>query len=145
MRIGELSAKTGVSVRSLRYYEQQGLLEPQRTSSGHRFFAVEDERLVHQIRDFFEAGFCSSVIHTLLPALVNPERNRVLLQAAVAAAQARLISEMESVEAELRQLKRLGDRYGFAPDMHVTLQSGGHDSSTAAQTIAFDHRDRRLR
>ena len=31
MQIGELSARTGASVRMLRYYEEQGLLEPRRT------------------------------------------------------------------------------------------------------------------
>ena len=30
MRIGELAEQAGVSVRSLRYYEQHGLLEPER-------------------------------------------------------------------------------------------------------------------
>ena len=33
MQIGELSARTGASVRMLRYYEEQGLLEPRRTRS----------------------------------------------------------------------------------------------------------------
>jgi DNA-binding transcriptional MerR regulator len=32
MRIGELAARTGVSVRALRYYEEQELLAPERTS-----------------------------------------------------------------------------------------------------------------
>lgn len=145
MRIGELSTRTGVSVRSLRYYEQQLLVEPQRTSAGHRIYSIEDEHLVLQIQDLFEAGFCSSVIRTLLPALLNPERDHDLILAAVTAARARLESEKETVEAELRQLKRLGDRYGLAPDTHVTLQDDGHESFTAAQTIAFDHRNRRLR
>ncbi|WP_374225966.1 MerR family DNA-binding transcriptional regulator [Micromonospora sp. C41] len=39
MRIGELSARTGVSARSIRYYEQQGLLAALRTPSGQRVFA----------------------------------------------------------------------------------------------------------
>jgi DNA-binding transcriptional MerR regulator len=36
MRIGELAARTGVSERSLRYYEEQGLLVANRTSGGQR-------------------------------------------------------------------------------------------------------------
>ena len=36
MRISELSRRTGVSERSLRYYEEQGLLAAGRTPGGHR-------------------------------------------------------------------------------------------------------------
>ena len=39
MRIGELARRTGVSVRSLRYYETQGLLRSDRTPGGHREYA----------------------------------------------------------------------------------------------------------
>lgn len=36
MRVGEVSDRTGVSPRSLRYYEQQGLLTPCRAANGYR-------------------------------------------------------------------------------------------------------------
>ena len=36
MNIGELSRRTGVSARSLRYYEQQGLLHAERAANGYR-------------------------------------------------------------------------------------------------------------
>jgi DNA-binding transcriptional MerR regulator len=36
MKIGELSKLTGVSIRSLRYYEQQGLIAPGRLINGYR-------------------------------------------------------------------------------------------------------------
>ncbi|MEU6192280.1 MerR family DNA-binding transcriptional regulator [Streptomyces sp. NPDC047061] len=38
MKIGELSHRTGVSTRLLRYYEQQGLLHPSRLPNGYRDF-----------------------------------------------------------------------------------------------------------
>jgi len=42
LRIGELSERTGVSVRAIRYYEERGLLEPAgRTEAGYRLY---DER-----------------------------------------------------------------------------------------------------
>jgi DNA-binding transcriptional MerR regulator len=34
MRVGELSRRTGVSARMLRYYEEQDLLHPERGSNG---------------------------------------------------------------------------------------------------------------
>ena len=39
MRIGQLAAQTGFSVRTIRFYEQSGLLPtPQRTSAGYRCY-----------------------------------------------------------------------------------------------------------
>ena len=57
MRIGELARRTGTSSRSLRYYEQQGLLATRRTAAGHRDYDESDLRLVHQIRDLLAIGF----------------------------------------------------------------------------------------
>lgn len=57
MRIGELAERTGTSSRSLRYYEQQGLLATRRTAAGHREYDESDLRLVHQIRDLLAIGF----------------------------------------------------------------------------------------
>jgi hypothetical protein len=42
MRIGELRRRTGVSERLLRYYEEQGLLRPQRRPSGYREYDDSD-------------------------------------------------------------------------------------------------------
>lgn len=41
MRIGELASATGESVRTLRYWEDEGLLEARRSDSGYREFAEE--------------------------------------------------------------------------------------------------------
>lgn len=145
MKIGEVAARTGVSVRSLRYYEQQGLLDPRRTLAGHRVYKVEHESRVLQIQELFQAGFCSAVTRELLPALTGATRDIELLSTSLAAAQARLESEKQSIETELSALQRLRDRLGLAPDTHVTSQGEGHDSFPAPRATAFDHRDRRLR
>lgn len=56
MRIGELSRRTGVAIRLLRYYEQQGLLTPARRPSGYREFREEDVERVRRIRLLLAAG-----------------------------------------------------------------------------------------
>lgn len=71
MRIGELSHRTGVSIRSLRYYEEQGLLEPERTTSGYRIFTESDMITVARIGSLLDAGLGTRKIATILPCLTQ--------------------------------------------------------------------------
>lgn len=67
MRIGEVAAKAGVSVRALRYYEQQGLLRSTRNSGGQRQYpngAVERVRLIQRL---YSEGLSSRTIREVLP------------------------------------------------------------------------------
>lgn len=42
-QIGELSEKAGVSKRTIRYYEELGLIKPSRiTSGGFRLYSIND-------------------------------------------------------------------------------------------------------
>jgi DNA-binding transcriptional MerR regulator len=69
MRIGELARRTGVSERSLRYYEQQGLLASDRTPGGQREFPERAvDRVIH-IQELFAAGLHSRTIASLLPCM----------------------------------------------------------------------------
>ncbi|WP_423464341.1 MerR family transcriptional regulator [Promicromonospora sp. MS192] len=67
MRIGELSAVTGVSSRSLRYYEQQGLLQSRRRANTYREYEPSAVEQVAFIQDLFSAGLSSQVIRDSLP------------------------------------------------------------------------------
>lgn len=69
MRIGELSRRTEVSVRLLRYYEEQGLLTPERLPSGYREYASQDVEAVRRIRSLLAAGLNTATIATVLPCL----------------------------------------------------------------------------
>lgn len=44
--IGDFSVVTGVSIDTLRYYEKEGLLRPQRDSNNRRVYMETDERWV---------------------------------------------------------------------------------------------------
>ena len=44
MAIGELAARTGLSVSAIRFYEARGLVQPLRTSGGQRRFLRSDLR-----------------------------------------------------------------------------------------------------
>lgn len=69
MRIGELSRRTGVSVRLLRYYGEQGLLMPSRRPSGYREYEGGDIERVRQIRVLLAAGLSTAKIAHALPGI----------------------------------------------------------------------------
>lgn len=71
MQIGTLSKRTGVSVRMLRYYEQEGLLDPPRRDSGYRDYSAAEEETVRRIRMLSEAGLKLDVIRRFLPCVIS--------------------------------------------------------------------------
>ena len=71
MLIGELAQRTGVSQRSLRYYEQQGLLSAERDLHGYRRYPPGSVRAVARIRALLSAGLSTEVIRDVLPCVVD--------------------------------------------------------------------------
>ncbi|MFC0865905.1 MerR family transcriptional regulator [Sphaerimonospora cavernae] len=69
MRIGEMSRRAGVSERLLRYYEEQGLISPERTTGGYRVYRDADVNTVHRIRSLLAAGLSTATIALVLPCV----------------------------------------------------------------------------
>nr|WP_240929632.1 MerR family transcriptional regulator [Streptomyces coryli] len=67
--IGELSRRTGVHERLLRYYEKQGLLWPERAPSGYRHYQESDIDTVLRIRRLLSAGLNTETIAQVLPCI----------------------------------------------------------------------------
>jgi DNA-binding transcriptional MerR regulator len=57
VRIGELGRRAGVSTRTLRHYEDLGLLPARRRANGYREYDEHDVRVVAEIRSLVELGF----------------------------------------------------------------------------------------
>ncbi len=67
MRIGELAAASGVSTKTLRFYEQAGLLPgPPRTAGGYRDFPEQTVKRLAFIRDAQGAGLSLAEIRSVL-------------------------------------------------------------------------------
>jgi MerR family transcriptional regulator, redox-sensitive transcriptional activator SoxR len=73
MRIGELAARSGVSVRSLRYYEEQSLLAAERSAGGQRVYPENAVERVRWIQRLYEAGLPSRTVVELLPCVFAPD------------------------------------------------------------------------
>jgi DNA-binding transcriptional MerR regulator len=66
MRIGELSRRTGVSARMLRYYEEQHLLAPARSANDYRDYADGDVDRVRQVRALLDAALPTRFVRAVL-------------------------------------------------------------------------------
>jgi DNA-binding transcriptional MerR regulator len=78
VRIGELSQRTGVSPRSLRYYEEQSLLHSTRSETGQRHYSDAEVERVALIQQLFDAGLSSRVIARVLPCVETPDDRSVV-------------------------------------------------------------------
>ncbi|EYB68247.1 hypothetical protein DEIPH_ctg025orf0094 [Deinococcus phoenicis] len=67
LRIGELARRTGLTVRTLRHYDQIGLLTPSgRTEAEHRLYSETDLRTLQQIQSLKAIGLPLGQIRAVL-------------------------------------------------------------------------------
>ncbi len=110
MRIGELAMQTGASVRALRYYEEQGLLSAQRTSSAQRVYGADAVERVRLLRRLYTAGLNSATIAALLPCVDSPSETVTLESLAVMQRErARLSDQIDELITTRDQLTYLID------------------------------------
>ncbi|WP_438448509.1 MerR family transcriptional regulator [Gorillibacterium sp. sgz5001074] len=71
MKIGELSRLTGASIRSLRYYEEKGLITPYRMENGYREYSPFTVEQVNTIRFYLELGLSTDEIAGFLHCVLT--------------------------------------------------------------------------
>lgn len=105
LTIGELSRRTGVSVKRLRFYSNAGLLPPAaRSRSGYRLYTEAHVRRIDLVRTLRDAGMGLEDIDRVLRRDVSLERALAL--------------RLEAVEAHVAGLQRV------AAAIRTALQSG---------------------
>jgi MerR family copper efflux transcriptional regulator len=83
MRIGELSAATGLTREALRFYEKRGLLVARRRGNGYRDYPPEAVEWMCYLRSAQALGFTLAEIETGLPLLASPAASAPLLREAL--------------------------------------------------------------
>jgi DNA-binding transcriptional MerR regulator len=110
MRIGELAEATGVSTRSLRYYEELDLIRSTRTGGGWREFDDTMVERVVTIQHLFAAGLGGVTIGQLLPCLeAAPDQRTGELEDRLAGEIQRLQAKRRDIDRELDLLHALRD------------------------------------
>jgi DNA-binding transcriptional MerR regulator len=117
MRIGELARLTGISERMLRYYEEEGLLQPTRTESGYRTYGERDVQTVRHLHKLTTSGIKLKTAKALLPCMFGDEPQFIpcplvqqTLKAELAALDERLEALLQSRKAVARYLGSVAPR-----------------------------------
>ena len=121
LRVGQLAAQAGVTVRALHHYEEAGLLCPARTTAGHRRYGPADVERLQQIVSLRSLGLGLDAIRDALaapdfdPAAVVAQQRRALV-----AEQAR-IGALDDRLAGLERLLRRRAETGAPVDTDTFL------------------------
>jgi len=102
-KIGELSAATGLTVRTLHHYHEIGLLEPSaRTTAGYRLYSGEDIARLHRIVALRQLGLSLEEVRECL------DRPEYSLERVLALRTERLRQEIAGKQDLLERLEQLG-------------------------------------
>ena len=132
MRIGELADASGVSTRSLRYYEEHGLIRSERTPGGWRDFDSSMVERVVMIQHLFAAGLCSATVNELLPCLEAPPEERTgVMEQLLAQEVERLEAKRRDIDRELETLQALRSETALSGEVPylTTHAQQPHDAS----------------
>lgn len=104
MTVGEVAKKMGVTVRTLQYYDREGLFSPSAISEGgRRLYTDKDIIKLHQILSLKSLGFSIAEIKDSLTAIDTPEE-----VAAALSEQSRVIqSQIDSLTQSLSDIQAL--------------------------------------
>lgn len=107
MRIGELSAKAGVNIQTIRFYERQKLLhEPARTPAGYRAYADTDLERVRFIKRCQRLGFTLKEVKELI-ATHDPKQSSQNRDARRKKNLQMTRERLRQVDEKMRLLKRI--------------------------------------
>lgn len=141
LTIGGLARAAGVAVSTVRFYERQGIVEPdERSSAGYRWYTPETVRRVRFIRRAQSLGFTLREAHDVLRLADEPE---LIVLGDVATQVAGKIAEIDERIADLVRVREalttLVDSapvHPHCPIVEAIVPSGDADGGEAVGTGA---------
>ncbi|MEX1102869.1 MAG: MerR family transcriptional regulator [Dehalococcoidia bacterium] len=122
LQIGEAADRTGLTQRTLRYYEEKGLLKPpSRMDGGFRLYSGDDVERIERIKEMRDLlGFSLAEIMEMIEADDVRLQVRAEWRSAADAAEkaARILKAREVTEA---QLALIDNKMGKMAEMRQTL------------------------
>jgi len=123
LQIGEAASRTGLTQRTLRYYEELGLLKPaSRMEGGFRLYSPDDMERIEYIKNLRDVlGFSLAEIKDMVEAEETRDQLRAELQHSEDPAhrRARLL---KLKEVALRQMRIVSEKRQRLKDMRAGIQ-----------------------
>jgi DNA-binding transcriptional MerR regulator len=108
LRIGDVAARAGVTVETLRYYERRGLLRPaRRLRSRYREYTADTVAVVRFIKRAQSLGFTLAEVEELVRL-----RERAWAGDATHLLRDAVVAKTEDIERRMRELRALADELG---------------------------------
>ena len=84
-KVGEVAARLGLTLRTLKYYEELGLVTPQRSGGRYRLYSEEDVERLERVRRMRALGLSLSTIQATFsqPQESDPDGRQVLTREAL--------------------------------------------------------------
>lgn len=132
MNIGEVSARAGLPTKTIRYYEEIGLVQPVRSANGYRSFRPRDLHKLAFIGRARALGFSIEDCRTLLALYEDDTRASAQVKSVAEEHLTRIeakIAQLQSMQTTLRTLVQLchGDQ---RPDCPILKDLAGAGSET---------------
>ena len=103
LKIGQVAKQSDLTVETIRYYEQRGLIpEPNRLNSGYRVYPESILTRLNFINRCKDLGFSLQEISELLSIQINPENSSALVKEQVE-------HKIELVKDKICELQKLQD------------------------------------
>src|SRR5262245_8336181 len=123
LKIGDFSKLSQVSVKTLRYYDEMGLLRPEVVDAftGYRYYSASQLPRLNRVLALKDLGFTLEQIGRVLDEGVSPAQLQGMLRLKRAEAQRQVEDEqarLARIEARLRQI----EREDTMPDYGVVLK-----------------------
>jgi DNA-binding transcriptional MerR regulator len=124
MRIQELAVRAGITTRTLRYYEAQGLLPVGRSANGYRRYDELHVRLVREIRSLQAIGFSLEEVRPFVECLLTGHESGDECPASVDAYRSKVAFLDERIGQLQEARARLTGRLAEINEPHCEMLAG---------------------
>ncbi len=134
MNISNAAKVSGLSAKTIRYYESIGLVDPaKRSSNGYRDYAVDDVQQLQFLQRSRSSGFSIEESRQLLALYQQPQRHSADVKALVESKVIQLdqqLTQLQSMRDTLIDLaqKCPGDETAQCTILNRLAQTEGHDN-----------------